>query len=132
MTKKLNDQLVVLINRWQQYQNSKQNLNALKSQTDLLYDIYTAHAEKVARELRKRNLTEVNTGEATFRLKREVNAKIIDRIQADEYDQRYKLGLFTKSICGPRVKSWATQQLEKNLKLPDFIEVLEVWTIDIS
>jgi len=82
--------------------------------------------------MRKRSLNEIKTDDGTFKLKRIVNAKIINRTEADEYDQQYKLGLFQKSICGPRVKYWVNQQLEKGLKVPAFVEVLESWTISIG
>lgn len=98
----------------------------------MLYELYTNQAEKIAAEMRKRSLNEITTADGTFKLKRLVNAKIVNRTEADEFDQKYKLGLFHKSICGPRVKSWVNQQLEKNLKIPDFVAVLEVWTIDIN
>lgn len=101
-------------------------------ETDILFDLYTNQAEKIAKEMRKRSLNEIKTSDGTFKLKRLINAKIINRTEADEFDQKYKLGLFQKSICGPRVKSWVLQQLEKNLKVPSFVDVLEVWTIDIQ
>lgn len=131
MNKTLNAKLAELKATWQQYLRSNEDLNTLKLHRDILYDLYLAQAEKIAQELRKRNLTEIKTDEGIFKLKRLVNAKIIDRDQADAFDQKYKLGLFQKSICGPKVKSWVTQQLEKNLKIPDFVEVLAIWTIDI-
>ncbi len=132
MTKKLDTKLSKLKETWSRYLCSKEMLNNLKLETDILYDLYLAQSEKIADELRKRNLNEITTKDGTFKLKRLVNAKIINRTEADEYDQRYKLGLFQKSICGSRVRAWATQQLEKNLKIPDFLLVQEIWTIEIQ
>ncbi|MCX7786034.1 MAG: hypothetical protein N2201_07455 [candidate division WOR-3 bacterium] len=132
MTKRLETKLSELKHTWSRYLCSKEMLNNLKLETDILYELYLSQAEKIASELRKRNLNEITTPDGTFRLKRLVNAKIIDRISAEEYDQQHRLGLFQKSICGSRVKAWVTQQLEKNLKIPSFVDVLEVWTIDIE
>ena len=132
MTKRLDKKLSKLKQTWQRYQSSKEQLNALKLETDILYDLYTEQAQKIAQAMRQRNLQEITTDDGTFKLKRQINAKIINRTEADEYDQRYKLGLFQKTICGPKVKAWVTQQLEKNLKIPDFVDVVEAWTIDIS
>jgi len=132
MTKRIETKLNKLKETWQRYQSSKEMLNTLKLETDILYDLYTKQAKKIADELRQRNLNEIKTETGTFKLKRQVNAKIVNRIEADEYDQKYKLGLFQKTICGPKVKAWVLQQLEKGLKTPSFVDVLENWTIDIN
>jgi|GEM_PF-5746486 len=132
MNKKLDTKLSKLKQTWQRYQSAKEVLNTLKLETGILYDLYTTQAEKIASDMRKRNLNEITTDQDTFKIKRLINAKIIDRAQADQFDQRYNLGLFIKSVCGPRVKSWATTQLEKGLQIPDFVDVLETWTIDIT
>jgi hypothetical protein len=132
MNKKLETKLIKLKETWQRYQSSKEVLSTLRLETGILSDLYTAQAEKIAAEMRKRNLQEITTDQGTFKIKRLINAKIIDRTEADQFDQRYNLGLFIKSVCGPRVKAWATQQLEKGLQIPDFVDVLEVWTIDIK
>ena len=132
MNRKLDTRLAKLKETWSRYQSSKEVLSTLKTETDILYDLYTNQAEKIAGEMRKRQLNEIKTDDGTYKLKRLINAKIVNRTEADEYDQKYNLGLFQKSICGPRVKSWVNQQLEKNLKVPSFVDVLEAWTIDIS
>jgi hypothetical protein len=132
MNKKLETRLTKLKETWSRYQSSKEVLSTLKMETDILYDLYTNQAEKIASEMRKRSLNEIKTDDGVFSLKRLINAKIVNRTEADEYDQKYNLGFFQKSICGPRVKAWATQQLEKNLKIPAFVEVLESWTISIG
>ncbi len=132
MTKRIETKLNKLKETWQRYQSSKEMLNTLKLETDILYDLYTKQAKKIADELRQRNLNEIKTETGTFKLKRLINAKIVNRIEADEYDQKYKLGLFQKTICGPKVKAWVLQQLEKGLKTPSFVDVLENWTIDIN
>jgi predicted metal-dependent HD superfamily phosphohydrolase len=132
MSRKLDTKLSKLKETWQRYQSSKEVLNTLKLETDILYELYQKQSEKIANELRKRSLNEITTEDGTFKLKRLINAKITNRIEADEYDQQYKLGLFQKSICGPRVKSWAVQQLEKGLAIPKFVDVVEQWTIDIN
>ncbi len=132
MTLELTTKLAKLKETHTRYLCSKEMLNNLKFETDMLYELYQSQAQKIASEMRKRNLQEIKTDDGVFKLKRIVNAKIINRTEANDYDQKYRLGLFTKSICGPRVKSWALQQLEKNLKIPDFVEVVEIWTIDIE
>ncbi|MBS4015832.1 MAG: hypothetical protein KGZ86_05305 [Candidatus Latescibacteria bacterium] len=132
MNKKLETKLIKLKETWSRYQSSKEVLNTLKLETGILYDLYANQAEKIANDMRKLNLNEITTDQGTFKIKRLINAKIIDRAEADQFDQKYNLGLFIKSVCGPRVKSWATQQLEKGLRVPDFVDVLEVWTIDIT
>lgn len=132
MNKRLETRLFKLKETWSRYQSSKDVLNTLKLETDILYDLYANQAEKIAGEMRKRSLNEIKTDDGTYKLKRLINAKIINRTEADEYDQKYNLGLFQKSICGPRVKSWVNEQLEKNLKVPSFVDVLEAWTIDIQ
>ena len=132
MSKKLDTRLAKLKETWSRYQSSKEVLDTLKMETGILGDMYKKQAESVASEMRKRSLNEIKTDDGIFKLKRLVNAKIINRVEADEFDQKYNLGLFQKSICGPRVKSWVNQQLEKNLKVPDFVDVIEVWTIEID
>lgn len=132
MTKKMETKLSKLKQAWQRYQSSKEVLNTLRMETDILLDLYNRQAEKIASEMRRISINEAKTQDGTFKLKRLVNAKIVNRAEADEYDQRYKLGLFQKSICGPRVKAWALQQLEKNLAIPKFVDVVEQWTIEIE
>ena len=132
MNKKLDVKLSKLKETWSRYQSSKEVLNTLKMETDILGDLYNNQAEKIASEMRKRSLNEITTDDGTFKLKRLINAKIINRTEADEFDQKYSLGLFQKSICGPRVKAWTMQQLEKNLKIPAFVDVVENWTISIE
>jgi DNA polymerase III sliding clamp (beta) subunit (PCNA family) len=132
MNKKLDTKLTKLKETWSRYQSSKEVLDTLKMETGILNDLYNTQAEKIASEMRKRSLNEIKTDDGTFKLKRIVNTKIINRTEADEYDQEFKLGLFQKSICGPRVKAWTLQQLEKGLKVPDFVDVVEVWTINIE
>jgi len=132
MNRKLDTKLLKLKETWSRYQSSKDVLNTLKLETDILLNLYKNQADKIADEMRRRSLNEIKTDDGTFKLKRLINAKIINRAEADEFDQKYSLGLFQKSICGPRVKAWATQQLENGLKVPNFIDVCEVWTIDIN
>ena len=132
MSKKLDTKLSKLKETWSRYQSSKEVMSTLKMETDILFDLYSGQAEKIASEMRKRQLNEIKTDDGVFKIKRLINTKIVNRTEADEYDQKYNLGLFHKSVCGPRVKSWVNQQLEQNLKVPDFIEVLEVWSIDIN
>ncbi len=132
MSNKLETKLAKLKETWQRYQSPKDVLSTLKLETDILSDLYQKQAEKIASEMRKRSLNEIKTDDGVFKIKRVVNAKIVNRTDADEYDQEYKLGLFQKIICGPRVKAWTLQQLEKGLKVPGFLEVLETWTIDIN
>lgn len=132
MTKKLNDQLKNLKASYKRYQESKARLNRLKLETDILADLYQKQAEQVALQMRRQNLNEINTEDCRFKLRREIKTRITDRTLAEEYDQQYQLGLFQKTICGMRLKAWVNQQLEKNLKIPDFIAVSEVWTIDIQ
>lgn len=132
MTKKLDVKLSKLKETWSRYQSSKEVLNTLKMETDILFDLYINQSEKIASEMRKRSLNEITTEDGTFKLKRLIKAQVINRAEASEYDQKYNLGFFQKSICGPRVKAWTTQQLEKGLKIPNFIDVLEVWTISID
>jgi hypothetical protein len=132
MNKRLETRLFKLKETWSRYQSSKEVLDTLKMETGILNDLYNNQAEKIASEMRKRSLNEIKTDDGTFKLKRIVNAKIINGTEADEYDQEFKLGLFQKSICGPRVKAWVSQQLEKGLKVPNFVDVVEVWTINIE
>jgi len=132
MNKKLDVKLSKLKKTWSRYRSSKEVLNALKMETDILFDLYMNQSENIASEMRKRSLNEIKTDDGTFKLKRLINAKIVNRTEADEFDQKYKLGLFHKSVCGPRVKAWLTQQLEKGLKIPGFVDVIEVWTIEID
>jgi len=132
MSNKLETKLAKLKETWQRYQSSKDVLNTLKMETGILNDLYQKQAEKIAREMRTRSLNEVKTDDGVFKIKRIVNARIVNRTEADDFDQEYKLGLFQKTICGPRVKAWTLQQLEKGLKVPGFLEVLETWTIDIN
>lgn len=132
MTRKLAKQLAKLKQNYERYLEAKAQLNNARLECNIRYDIYTEAASKVAEALRKENLTELVSEEGTFKLKREVQAKIIDRTAAEAYDQEYKLGLFVKSICGPRLKSWAREQLEKNLQIPPFVLVREIWTVGIE
>jgi len=132
MNKKLETRLFKLKETWSRYQSSKEVLDTLKMETGILGDLYNNQAEKIASEMRKRSLNEIKTDDGVFKIKRLINAKIVNRNEADEYDQKYNLGLFQKTICGPRVKAWTLQQLEKGLKVPDFVDVIEVWTIDIN
>ncbi len=132
MTKKLETRLTILKETWSRYQSSKEVLNSLKMETDILFDTYIKQSSKIAADMRKQSINEATTIDGTFRLKRLINAKIINRHEADAYDQKYNLGLFHKSICGPRVKAWTLQQLEKGLKVPNFVDVIEVWTISIE
>ncbi len=132
MTKRLATKLNKLKETWSRYQSSLEVLNTLKKETDILFTMYLNESEKIASEMRERSLNEITTDDGTFKLNRLIKSQIINRAEADEYDQRYKLGFFQKSICGPRVKAWTTQQLEKGLKIPNFIQVREVWTIDIE
>jgi hypothetical protein len=132
MTKQFEKKLIKLKETWSRYQATKAKLNEAKMESGILYEMYTKHAEKVAHQMREKQINEITTDQGTFKIKRLINAKIIDRAEADQYDQRYSLGLFQKTISGPRVKSWVTQQIEKNLKVPDFVDVIEVWTIDIN
>jgi hypothetical protein len=132
MNKRLETRLFKLKETWSRYQSSKEVLSTLKMETGILNDLYNNQAEKIASEMRKRSLNEIKTDDGTFKLKRIVNAKIINRTEADEYDQEFKLGLFQKSICGPSVKAWVSQQLEKGLKVPNFVDVIKVWTINIE
>jgi hypothetical protein len=132
MTQKLDVKLSKLKETWFRYHSSKEVLNTLKMETDILFDLYRNQSEKIASEMRKRSLNEIKTDDGIFKLKRLINAKIINRTEADEYDQKYNLGFFQKSICGPRVKAWTMQQLEKGLKVPAFVDVQEGWTISIE
>lgn len=132
MTRKFEKRLSNLKETWSRYQSSQDVLNSIKRETDILYDRFKADAEKIATEMRRISINEATIDDGTFKLKRLINAKIVNRTEADEYDQKYKLGLFQKTICGPRVKAWVTQQLEKGLKAPNFVDVIEAWTIDIS
>lgn len=132
MNSKLDTKLLKLKETWSRYQSSKEVLSTLKMETDILGTLYNNQAEKIADEMRRRSLNEIKTDDGTFKLKRLINAKIVNRTEADEFDQKYKLGLFQKSICGPKVKSWVNQQLEKGIKVPNFVDVLEVWTIAID
>ncbi|MCX8015270.1 MAG: hypothetical protein N2748_04550 [candidate division WOR-3 bacterium] len=132
MTKHLETKLNKLRQTWSRYQSSKEMLNTLKLETDILYDLYTEQAEKLAQELRRQNLNKIKTQDGTFKLKREVKAKITDRFAAETYDQEYNLGLFHKTVCGMRLKAWAKEQLQKGLAIPKFVDVCEQWTIEIE
>ena len=132
MTRKFEKRLTSLKETWSRYQSSQDVLNSIKRETDILYDRFKADAEKIATEMRRISINEATTNDGTFKLKRLINAKIVNRTEADEYDQKYNLGLFQKTICGPRVKAWTTQQMEKGLKIPNFLDVVEAWTIDIQ
>lgn len=132
MTLKLTQKLENLRSLWQHYTTAREKLKEAKIAQDSILRTFNFRASQLAAELREKNLNEVRTDNATFRVRRVIVTKVSDRDEARKFDEKYGLGFFTLQVCGPRVKRWVLSQLEKNLEVPAFIDLTESWTIEIE
>ncbi|MCS7257789.1 MAG: hypothetical protein NZ601_00235 [candidate division WOR-3 bacterium] len=130
--KSLKNKLKTLKELYVRYEEHYERLKRLELEVEILYDLYLKASGEVAELMQRKQVSEVKTEDGEFKLKRVVDAKIVDRACALDYDERYGVGIFQKSICGMRLRAWAKEMLAKGVKLPDFVVVTERWTVDIK